>query len=213
MSTLDWLVLFLTLVSIAVYGMYKTRGKKSLENYLKGNKDNWWTIGLSIMATQASAITFLSTPGQAYEDGMRFIQFYFGLPLAMIIISVSFVPIYYKLKVYTAYEYLENRFDLKTVYRATGIGSRDNDLCSGHYSIYPAWLELDLDQYLYWGLGHCIYRFWRYGSSFHYPKAANGCDDGRDDLGGNHGHSITSHFHERGPSGGGKDGKIERGQL
>jgi Na+/proline symporter len=114
MSTLDWLVLFLTLVSIAVYGMYKTRGKQSLETYLKGSKDNWWTIGLSIMATQASAITFLSTPGQAYEDGMRFIQFYFGLPLAMIIISVSFVPIYYKLKVYTAYEYLENRFDLKT---------------------------------------------------------------------------------------------------
>ena len=114
MSTLDWVVLFLTLVSIAVYGMYKTRGKQSLETYLKGNKDNWWTIGLSIMATQASAITFLSTPGQAYEDGMRFIQFYFGLPLAMIIISVAFVPIYYKLKVYTAYEYLENRFDLKT---------------------------------------------------------------------------------------------------
>jgi Na+/proline symporter len=114
MSTLDWLVLFLTLVSIAVYGMYKTRGKQSLETYLKGSKDNWWTIGLSIMATQASAITFLSTPGQAYEDGMRFIQFYFGLPLAMIIISIAFVPIYYKLKVYTAYEYLENRFDLKT---------------------------------------------------------------------------------------------------
>jgi Na+/proline symporter len=114
MSTLDWAVLFLTLVSIAVYGVYKTRGKRSLETYLKGNKDNWWTIGLSIMATQASAITFLSTPGQAYEDGMRFVQFYFGLPLAMIIISIAFVPIYYKLKVYTAYEYLENRFDLKT---------------------------------------------------------------------------------------------------
>lgn len=114
MSTLDWSVLFFTLVSISAYGIYKTRGQKSLESYLKGNKDNWWTIGLSIMATQASAITFLSTPGQAYEDGMRFIQFYFGLPLAMIIISVSFIPIYYKLKVYTAYEYLENRFDLKT---------------------------------------------------------------------------------------------------
>lgn len=114
MSTLDWLVLFLTLMSIVAYGIYKTRGKRNLETYLKGNTTNWWTIGLSIMATQASAITFLSTPGQAYEDGMRFIQFYFGLPLAMIIISVSFVPIYYKLKVYTAYEYLENRFDLKT---------------------------------------------------------------------------------------------------
>jgi SSS family solute:Na+ symporter len=115
MSTLDWIVLFGTLIFIAVYGIYKTRGDKSLEDYLRGKSTmSWWTIGLSIMATQASAITFLSTPGQAYEDGMRFIQFYFGLPLAMIIISVSFVPIYYKLKVYTAYEYLEQRFDLKT---------------------------------------------------------------------------------------------------
>jgi solute:Na+ symporter, SSS family len=115
MSTIDWIVLFWTLFSIAAYGIYKTRGKKNLDSYLRGkNSMNWWTIGLSIMATQASAITFLSTPGQAYEDGMRFIQFYFGLPLAMIIISVSFIPIYYKLKVYTAYEYLEGRFDLKT---------------------------------------------------------------------------------------------------
>lgn len=114
MSSLDWIVLFFTLISIAAYGVYKTRGKKNLDSYLRGKEANWWAIGLSIMATQASAITFLSTPGQAYEDGMRFIQFYFGLPLAMIIISVSFIPIYYKLKVYTAYEYLENRFDLKT---------------------------------------------------------------------------------------------------
>lgn len=114
MSTLDWIVLFVTLLSIASYGVYKTRGKKNLDSYLRGKNSNWWAIGLSIMATQASAITFLSTPGQAYEDGMRFIQFYFGLPLAMIIISVSFIPIYYKLKVYTAYEYLEDRFDLKT---------------------------------------------------------------------------------------------------
>jgi len=114
MSTLDWIVLFVTLFSIASYGVYKTRGKKDLNSYLRGKNSNWWAIGLSIMATQASAITFLSTPGQAYEDGMRFIQFYFGLPLAMIIISVSFIPIYYRLKVYTAYEYLENRFDLKT---------------------------------------------------------------------------------------------------
>ncbi len=115
MSSLDWIVLFGTLLTIAIYGIYKTRGQQNLNDYLKGkNSLNWWTIGLSIMATQASAITFLSTPGQAYEDGMRFIQFYFGLPLAMIIISVSFIPIYYKLKVYTAYEYLENRFDLKT---------------------------------------------------------------------------------------------------
>ncbi|MBN7816175.1 sodium:solute symporter [Algoriphagus pacificus] len=115
MSTIDWIVLFGTLLTIAAYGVYKTYKQNSLDSYLRGkNSMNWWTIGLSIMATQASAITFLSTPGQAYEDGMRFIQFYFGLPLAMIIISVSFIPIYYKLKVYTAYEYLENRFDLKT---------------------------------------------------------------------------------------------------
>ena len=90
MSNLDWIVLLATLIFITTYGMYKTRGKKSLDTYLKGNSGNWWTIGLSIMATQASAITFLSTPGQAYEDGMRFIQFYFGLPLAMILISIFF---------------------------------------------------------------------------------------------------------------------------
>lgn len=115
MSNLDWIVLFSTLITIAAYGVYKTYGPKDLDSYLRGkNSMNWWTIGLSIMATQASAITFLSTPGQAYENGMGFIQFYFGLPLAMIIISVAFIPIYYKLKVYTAYEYLEGRFDLKT---------------------------------------------------------------------------------------------------
>lgn len=115
MSALDWVVLFGTLALIVTYGVYKTYGPKSLDSYLRGkNSMNWWSIGLSIMATQASAITFLSTPGQAYEDGMRFIQFYFGLPLAMIVISVVFIPIYYRLKVYTAYEFLENRFDLKT---------------------------------------------------------------------------------------------------
>ena len=115
MSTLDWFVLIFTLVSIVTYGIWKTRGAKDLQSYLKGNNDaKWWGIGISIMATQASAITFLSTPGQAYTDGMRFIQFYFGLPIAMIILSVTFLPIFYKLKVYTAYEYLETRFDLKT---------------------------------------------------------------------------------------------------
>ncbi|MDG1690132.1 MAG: sodium:solute symporter [Flavobacteriales bacterium] len=104
-----------TLASIVTYGIWKTRGAKDLQSYFKGNNDaKWWGIGISIMATQASAITFLSTPGQAYADGMRFIQFYFGLPIAMIILSVTFLPIFYKLKVYTAYEYLETRFDLKT---------------------------------------------------------------------------------------------------
>ena len=115
MNTIDWVILFGTLAFIVAYGVWKTRGTKDMESYLKGGNDTkWWTIGLSIMATQASAITFLSTPGQAYIDGMRFIQFYFGLPLAMILISVFFLPIYYKLKVYTAYEYLESRFDMKT---------------------------------------------------------------------------------------------------
>lgn len=115
MSTIDWIVLLGTLAFIVTYGVWKTRGSKNLQSYLKGDNDaKWWGIGISIMATQASAITFLSTPGQAYTDGMRFLQFYFGLPIAMIILSVTFIPIFYKLKVFTAYEYLESRFDLKT---------------------------------------------------------------------------------------------------
>ena len=115
MSTLDWMVLFGTLLFIVFYGVYKTRGSKDIHGYLRGgNTMKWWMIGLSVMATQASAITFLSTPGQAYDDGMRFVQFYFGLPIAMIILSITVIPAYYRLKVYTAYEYLESRFDLKT---------------------------------------------------------------------------------------------------
>ena len=112
MSGLDWLVLLGTIAFIAGYGAWKTRGAQDVESYFRGDQSlRWPTIGLSIMATQASAITFLSTPGQAYDDGMRFVQFYFGLPLAMVVISAVFVPIYYRLKVYTAYEYLEYRFD------------------------------------------------------------------------------------------------------
>ncbi|MDX1446026.1 sodium:solute symporter [Lishizhenia sp.] len=114
MSWIDWTVLLVTLFSIVAYGTWKTKLNKDLKGYLKGdNSENWATIGLSIMATQASAITFLSTPGQAYESGMGFVQFYFGLPLAMIFISVFILPIYYRLKVYTAYQYLEERFDVK----------------------------------------------------------------------------------------------------
>jgi solute:Na+ symporter, SSS family len=115
MNSIDWVVLFGTIICIVLYGVWKTRGTQTIEGFLKGdNSMKWWMIGVSVMATQASAITFLSTPGQAIEDGMRFIQFYFGLPIAMVIISVTMVPIYYRLKVYTAYEYLETRFDLKT---------------------------------------------------------------------------------------------------
>ena len=114
MKGLDWAVLVGTITFIVVYGVWRNRSQSTLESYLRGDNElRWPTIGLSIMATQASAITFLSMPGQAYEDGMRFVQFYFGLPLAMVFISVVIVPIYYRLRVYTAYEYLENRFDLK----------------------------------------------------------------------------------------------------
>ena len=115
LSWIDWTVMLGTLFTIVAYGVWKTRGTKNIEGYLLGGKEsNWWTIGLSVMATQASAITFLSTPGQAYMEGMGFVQFYFGLPFAMIVISTVFIPLYYKLKVYTAYEFLESRFDNKT---------------------------------------------------------------------------------------------------
>jgi len=115
MTTIDWIVMGGTLLFIVAFGVWKTRNVDNVRSYLMGDKDlPWWTIGLSIMATQASAITFLSTPGQAYQDGMRFAQFYFGLPVAMVILAVFVLPIYYKLNVYTAYEYLESRFDLRT---------------------------------------------------------------------------------------------------
>ncbi len=115
MGALDWVILISTLLFIVIYGVWKTKGSKNVDDYVRGGSDSkWWTIGLSVMATQASAITFLSTPGQAFHDGMGFVQFYFGLPFAMIIICMVFVPIYHKMKIYTAYEFLENRFDLKT---------------------------------------------------------------------------------------------------
>lgn len=115
MSTIDWTVLIFTLVVVVVYGVFIGRGQKSNESYLKAdNKMPWYIVLLGIMATQASAITFLSAPGQAYTDGMRFVQYYFGLPLAMIVICITFIPIFQRLNVYTAYEYLENRFDKKT---------------------------------------------------------------------------------------------------
>ncbi len=112
---IDWIVLLGTIALIVGYGIWKTSGKSSMNSFLLGDSQSkWWVVGLSIMATQASAITFLSVPGQAYADGIGFIQFYFGLPLAMIVLSITAVPLYSKLKVFTAYEYLENRFDVKT---------------------------------------------------------------------------------------------------
>ena len=115
MLTIDWFLLIGTLLFIAFYGVWKNQDHSSIKSYIKGdNKARWWTVGLSVMATQASAITFLSTPGQAYNEGMGFVQFYFGLPFAMLIICLFFLPVYQKLNVYTAYEFLESRFDLKT---------------------------------------------------------------------------------------------------
>jgi solute:Na+ symporter, SSS family len=115
MKILDWIVLSATLFFIVVYGAMKTKGSANVEDYLLDNNQTpWFTVGISVMATQASAITFLSTPGQAYHDGMGFVQFYFGLPLAMIVIAYTFIPIYHRLKVFTAYEYLEQRFNIKT---------------------------------------------------------------------------------------------------
>ena len=115
MELIDWAVLSLTLTFIIVYGVWKNNSHKNIKDYIRGgNQASWFTVGLSVMATQASAITFLSTPGQAFNDGMGFVQFYFGLPFAMVIICLFFLPVYHKLKVYTAYEFLEKRFDLKT---------------------------------------------------------------------------------------------------
>lgn len=114
MTLIDWLVLASTLLFIVIYGSWKTRQSTTIESYFKGDNElKWGAIGLSIMATQASAITFLSTPGQAYESGMGFVQFYFGLPIALVVLSATVIPRYYSMKVFTAYEYLEGRFDLK----------------------------------------------------------------------------------------------------
>ena len=115
MSLTDWIVLAATLLAVVGYGVWKSGSNKNIDQFLMGGRSlPWYSVGLSVMATQASAITFLSAPGQAYSDGMRFVQFYFGLPLAMIVLCITFVPIFHKLKVYTAYEFLEQRFDLKT---------------------------------------------------------------------------------------------------
>lgn len=139
MSNIDWAILCGTLLFIVCYGTWKTRGAQNLHSYMLGeNQAKWWTIGLSVMATQASAITFMSTPGQAFHDGMGFVQFYFGLPIAMIIICFTFIPIYHKLKVYTAYEFLEQRFDLKTRSLTAGLFLIQRGLGAGITIYAPA---------------------------------------------------------------------------
>ncbi len=139
MSRLDWFLLIGVLIAVVLIGLWKGRGNRSSEGYLLSNRDmRWWTIGLSIMATQASAITFLSTPGQAYADGMRFIQFYLGLPLAMVVLCVTAVPIFHRLKVFTAYEYLEGRFDAKTRTLTAGLFLVQRGLAVGLTLYAPA---------------------------------------------------------------------------
>ncbi|MBP6794527.1 MAG: sodium:solute symporter [Saprospiraceae bacterium] len=115
MSVFDWFILISSLIGIVGYGIYKTKGTQDKDSFLKGNHNSkWWAVCLGVMATQASGITFISTPGQGFSDGLRFVQFYFGLPIAMLVISVVFIPIFFKSGIYTAYEYLEKRYDLKT---------------------------------------------------------------------------------------------------
>ncbi len=152
MSYLDWIVLALSLTFIVSYGIYKSRENKNIESYLLANQSlPWYHVGLSLMATQASAITFLSAPGQAYTDGMRFVQFYFGLPFAMIVLCITFVPKFHKLRVFTAYEYLEGRFDLRTRSLTAGLFLLQRGLSTG-ISIYAPSLILSaiLDWDIMW---------------------------------------------------------------
>ena len=154
MHIIDWTVLIVILLAIVTYGVWKSRNIQSTESFLKGDHNlKWWTIGLSVMATQASAITFLSTPGQAYDDGMRFAQFYLGLPLAMIILSIFFLPLYYRLNVYTAYEFLENRFDLKTRSLTAILFLIQRGLAAGITIYAPA---IILSSILHWNLNITI---------------------------------------------------------
>ena len=155
MSPIDWLVMTGTLTAIVVYGVLKTRSVDNVKSYLLGDRDlKWWTIGLSVMATQASAITFLSTPGQAYNDGLGFAQFYFGLPIAMVILCVFVLPIYYKLNVYTAYEYLEGRFDVRVRSLTAILFLIQRGLAAGITIYAPA---IILSSILGWSLGWTIF--------------------------------------------------------
>ncbi len=155
MEVIDWVIMLATLLGIAGYGIWKTRHVQSAQSYMLGDNDlKWWTIGLSIMATQASAITFLSTPGQAYESGMAFIQFYFGLPLAMVLLSIFVIPNYYRLKVYTAYEYLESRFGLPTRLLTAFLFLIQRGLAAGMTILAPS---IVLSQIMGWSLNWTIF--------------------------------------------------------
>jgi solute:Na+ symporter, SSS family len=154
MQLLDWIILFSTLLFIVVYGLIKTQKSNNINDYILGSKETrWWTVGISVMATQASVVGFLSTPGQAFHDGMGFVQIYFGLPLAMVVICFTFIPIYHKLKIYTAYEYLEQRFDLKTRSLAAVLFLIQRGLGTGFTIYAPA---IILSTILGWNLNFLI---------------------------------------------------------
>lgn len=144
MSTVDWIVMSGFIGFVVLYGTWKSRKTNDVDTYLRaGRTSKWWLVALSIMATQASAITFLSTPGQAYVDGMRFLQFYLGLPIAMVILSVTAVPLYNKMNVYTAYEFLEKRFDLKNRMLGSALFLTQRGLAAG-FTIYAPSLILSV---------------------------------------------------------------------
>jgi len=156
MSPLDWVILLGTLGFIVAYGTWKTRSAHTRESYLRGGSDNrWWTVGLSVMATQASAITFLSTPSQGFLEGIGFVQFYFGLPLAMVVIGYVFIPLFYKWKVYTAYEFIGRRFDGRTRLLTAGLFLIQRSLATG-ITIYAP--SIILAKVLHWPLsGTCVF--------------------------------------------------------
>ena len=155
MSTVDWVIMCCFLLFVVVYGVWKTKNTKNIDGYIRANRSTpWYVVTLSIMATQASAITFISTPGQAYTDGMRFVQFYLGLPVAMIILSITAVPIFHKLNIYTAYEYLEKRFDLKNRVLGSVLFLTQRGLAAGFTIFAPA---LILSVLLGWNINYAIF--------------------------------------------------------
>lgn len=154
MTLIDWIVLVGFLLFVTIYGVWKTRNTKDIDSYIRSGKTTkWYIVALSIMATQASAITFLSTPGQAYADGMRFVQFYLGLPIAMIVLSITAVPLFHKMNIYTAYEYLEKRFDLKNRVLGTVLFLSQRGLAAGFTIFAPS---LILSVILHWDISFTV---------------------------------------------------------
>src|SRR5690242_1803565 len=168
MRPLDWIVMFGWLAFIVSYGLYRGRGSSTVNKYMLAEKSMpWYAMGLSIMATQASAITFISTTGQSYIDGMRFVQFYFGLPVAMVILSATAVPIFHRANVYTAYEYLEQRFDAKTRALVSGIFLIQRGLAAG-FSLYAPAVVLSVilgwpDRTTTWLMGGLVILYTSFG--------------------------------------------------